>query len=175
MPLGPKDYNKYEKEMEEFTIEISDDPVSDELTIFFENLSQVNQYIQRVGTIELKALKNEHYYKKIYEDVKTAYENKFNKVMREHKEIQKKSSKDKRKAAASAFLEDEAASLLQASHEYDAAKTFRKMVHKKVEVLKDVGDKISRQITVVKQMIDIGLIDEHSSIIRRNDKGKGKE
>jgi len=157
-PLTLADYEKREEELKEYEVEISEDP-STQVEVFLAQLHKVNNYTQRVGTMELDAIKNEFYYKKKYEEAKMARDTKRNDVMNDPaKGIAKKSNQALRDAAASAFIVDEENALLNAIFEYERAKTHRILIQKRLERLADAGDKASRQITVVDYMIKLGLL-----------------
>jgi len=156
--LMEKEYNKREVEVEKYVVQIDEDP-STQIDIFLSQLQKVNKYSQRVGTLALNALKNEHYCKVAHDLADKAYKDGYSKIMdTKSKEMAELKNQALRDAAASAFLENEAANLLKATHNLERAKVHQRIMNKKLEGLKDTGDKISRQISVVEQMIKLGLL-----------------
>jgi len=155
--LKDSDYMKAYKEIEKYILQIDEDPSTD-LGIFLKQLSEVNKYTQRVGTIVLKAIKNEQDYKELFAAVERAYEKAYGKIMTESEEIANKKSQAMRDAAASSFLEVEATALLEGKIALEKATNFRKIIERKLDLLRDSGDKLSRQITVTERMIDLGLL-----------------
>lgn len=157
-PLEKADYEKLESELVEYGMNISSDPSVD-IGQFLSQLHEVNSYTQRVGTMELVALKNEHFYNEALQAAKSARDRAYNRILNdESKGIQKKSNQSLRDAATAAFIEKEETDLLNATFLFERAKLHRVLIQKRLERLKDAGDKISRQITVVDYMIALGIL-----------------
>jgi len=155
--MEDSEYRALLQEMDSYIVHIDEDPSAD-LGIFLKSLHITNKYTQRVGAIALKALFNEQSYRDLFSDVKRTYDSKYNGVMQGDEKIQNLKNQALREAAASAFLEEEATALAHATGALERATNFRKITERKLELLKDASDKLSRQITVVERMIDIGLI-----------------
>jgi len=151
-------YQKSEEELNQYKIELETDPSSSTLEKIFEQIARTKSYIERVGVIYTGAIKNSKYFSAVLEEMENDYEKKVENLLINDENVRGQKSADMRTAAANLQLIPEYNTIKDWRMKTVKAELYLTTIKNKLDDLIKTYDAISRQFSVLQEMIALQLI-----------------
>ena len=153
-----EDYIKLYEELSQHKVLLDGDPVKIGLNSLLVKLAEVQEGKNRISQMFLDSIKNLDECEKSYDIANFVYERELEEILRSRRDIMELKSEKLRTSAANAELTTQLNNLLTAEQHLNRAKNYHKSVKIVHDNLESTNANISRQLTVIEDMMEIGEI-----------------